>query len=186
MLDVISILGYTTAATLGVTGVFFLFGLLHSRKFDVSGKHVLITGGSSGIGYEVAREYLRLGANVSIMARDPKKLAIAKSELIKSSKGCEDRVFCVSVDTGSGLSAVEKALLPATNLYGDVDVLINCAGTSVAGAFDELDVSEFERMLKVLTTTELPELLAAYVPKYSLNRSTFWDLCILLELFWLA
>ena len=149
MLDVISILGYTTAASLGVAGVFILAGLLQSRKFNCKGKHGLISGGSSGIGFEVAKEYLKLGANVSIMARDRKKLDTAKAELIKQSKDAENRVFIVSVDTGSGLKAVEDALVPATNQFGSVDVLVNCAGTSIAGAFEDLDIGEFERMLKV-------------------------------------
>uniref|UniRef100_A0A7S3ME75 3-dehydrosphinganine reductase n=1 Tax=Spumella elongata TaxID=89044 RepID=A0A7S3ME75_9STRA len=150
MLNVVSVFNYTAIASLGVLGALVLGGLLYSRKFDCKGKHVLITGGSSGIGLEVAKEYLRLGARVSIMARDAKKLAEAKVELVKGSKeDAENRVFCVSVDTGSGLKAVEHALAPATKLFGDVDVLINCAGTSVAGAFYELDIGEFERMLKV-------------------------------------
>lgn len=127
----------------------FLGSVLFRRKFDYKGKHVLVTGGSSGIGLEVAREYIRKGANVSIMARDKKKLDIAKADLIAGSKAAESQVCCVSGDTGSSLKAVEDALAPSIKKFGDVDVLVNCAGTSVAGAFDELDVGEFERMLKV-------------------------------------
>ena len=127
-----------------------LLSNLFAKKFDYKNKHVLITGGSSGIGLEAAREYLKQGANVSIMARDPKKLEDAKRDLLASIKaGSTQKVFCVSGDTGSSLEAVQKALAPCLKEQGEVDVLVNCAGTSVAGAFDELDPKEFERMLRV-------------------------------------
>lgn len=144
------IICYAIGAVVIAVPVLFLLGsMLFKRKFDYRGKHVLVTGGSSGIGLEVAREYVRQGANVSIMARDKKKLDAAKVELVAGDKALDGQVFCVSGDTGSSLKAVEEALMPCIKKFGDVDVLVNCAGTSVAGAFDELDIGEFERMLKV-------------------------------------
>lgn len=144
-----SSLGYTAIAVASIIVLLPLFSFLFRRKFSYKGKHVLVTGGSSGIGLEVAREYLKKGANVSIMARDKKKLDAAKADLSGTDGAIDSRICCVSGDTGSSLAAVEKALAPSIKQFGDVDVLINCAGTSVAGAFDDLDVGEFERMLKV-------------------------------------
>ena len=181
-------IGYAVGAALVAVPVILCLGsLLFKRKFDYRGKHVLVTGGSSGIGLEVAREYLRKGANVSIMARDKKKLDTAKLELVGDSKALENQLCLVSGDTGSSLKAVEEALAPCIKKYGDVDVLVNCAGTSVAGAFDELDIGDFERMLKVLKHSAIDNAIVFVVMPLFLNlqlycRSMCWDLCIRPEL----
>lgn len=107
----------------------------------------MITGGSSGIGFEAAREYIRRGANVTIVARNMEKLNEAVSELEKMSTS--GSVLAVSIDTSSSYDTVEEALRPALCKYGDVSVLVNCAGVSVAGEFDQLDINEFNRMLRV-------------------------------------
>ena len=54
---------------------------LFKAKYDLHGKHVLITGGSSGIGLEVAKQYISRGASVTIMARNKQRLAAAVSQL---------------------------------------------------------------------------------------------------------
>lgn len=119
-----------------------------TKKYDVKGKHVMITGGSSGIGLAVAKEYLHLGANVTILARDRYKLKQAE-ESLQQEEEFKNRVISISVDVGSGEKAVITAIRPAIKSFGDVDVLVNCAGTSIAGAFDELDADAFERMMSV-------------------------------------
>ena len=43
-------------------------------NFEYKGKHVVVTGGSSGIGLELAKYYMALGARVTIVARDVDKL----------------------------------------------------------------------------------------------------------------
>ena len=129
--------------------VIFLLNALLSPSFSYKGKHVLITGGSSGIGLEVAREYLRLGANVTIVARDLTRLEAAKKDLDGSRKSDIQKVKIVSLDTSKGQEVVDKALAPAISELGDVEVLINCAGVSIAGLFEELDSAEFERMLRI-------------------------------------
>lgn len=121
--------------------------------FNYKGKHVLITGGSSGIGLEVAREYLRLGANVTIMARDTKRLESAKTDLLtwleQNHPTTKQTVLTVSLDASLGQEAVDNALAAPIKTLGDVDVLINCAGVSIAGEFETVDASEFERMMRI-------------------------------------
>jgi 3-dehydrosphinganine reductase len=142
-------LAYAAAAVAGAIVLIPVLSTLFQRTFNYKGKHVLVTGGSSGIGLEVAREYLKKGANVSIMARDKKKLDVAKADLSGPDGALASRICCVSGDTGSSHEDVDKALVSCIKQFGDVDVLVNCAGTSTAGAFDALDAGEFERMLKV-------------------------------------
>ena len=113
--------------------------------------HVVVTGGSSGIGLETARLYLRSGAKVTIVARNQQKLQEAKDDLVKSvdDKSASSRIKIVSCDMGKSEKEVRDAFAPATSEFGAVDILINSAGTSIAGDFDPLDTSEFERMLRI-------------------------------------
>ena len=121
-------------------------------SFNYKGKHVLVTGGSSGIGLEAAREYLKRGAKVTIMARNSKKLHEAKDDLQRSVPG--STVVCVAVDASAGQATVDKALEPALRELGDVSVVVNSAGISHAGVFDEAGATDegkniFERLLHV-------------------------------------
>jgi len=123
--------------------------LFFTPRYEYDGKHVVVTGGSSGIGLECAKLYAARGANVTVVARDPAKLAAAVATVSACARPGRS-VLSVSVDTGSSEAAVAAALAPAMAAVGDVDVLVNCAGTSVAGAFDAADGGDaFERMLRV-------------------------------------
>lgn len=121
--------------------------LLHFfvQTFEYRDRHVFITGGSSGIGLELAKEYLKLGAKVTIAARNKEKLNQAADTLRSLGNVA---VFAVSVDTSTNEETVIKAMSQSVELFGDVDVLVNCAGVSIAGEFDLLDPNEFERMLR--------------------------------------
>ena len=134
-------------AAAGILSVLIISSLTTST-FDYDKKHVIVTGGSSGIGLECAKAYARKGANVTIVARDKAKLSIAIAEL-ESCKVEGRRLMSISVDTSSSQEAVSAAFALTIRENGAADVLVNCAGTSVAGAFDELASSEFERMMKV-------------------------------------
>lgn len=127
--------------------LYFLSKLLQP-SMSYEGKHVLVTGGSAGIGLDIAKEYARSGANVTIVARNLSKLQQAQKELQQSCK--PGRKVCIAaVDVGSSLESVVSKLAPAIAEQGEVDVLINNAGTSVSGTFDSVDVKEFSNMFNV-------------------------------------
>ncbi len=84
---------------------------------------VLITGGSSGIGYDVARGFLQKGANVLLNGRNPEKLSKAAESL-----GHPARVAVVSGDIGDRATG-ESMVRVALERFGSVDVLVNNAGT---------------------------------------------------------
>lgn len=134
-----------------------LKGYVLKRNEKSKQKHVIVTGGSSGIGLEIARVYLEQNHKVTIVARDSKKLQAARDDLIttvsKVLQSTNDTVAsnleCLSCDVGSNEDAVRAALQPVIKKQGGVDVLVNCAGTSIAGVFEELPAEEFERMHRV-------------------------------------
>lgn len=65
------------------------------RKRPVATKHVVVTGGSSGIGLEVARLYLQKEFSVTIVARNKKKLEDASKELYNTKHGKLRRTDCI-------------------------------------------------------------------------------------------
>lgn len=77
-----------------------------SRK-SLHGFNVLITGGSSGIGLSLAKLFYGAGANVTIVARDLKKLESAR-EIIKCGKDRNNNVFILSVDLTSEYSVLNE------------------------------------------------------------------------------
>jgi 3-dehydrosphinganine reductase len=73
---------------------------LFSKKRDYKGKHVFISGGSTGIGLSLAHEFLLLGANVTLVARTQLKLEKAVEELqdLARARNLPGRVQAFSAD----------------------------------------------------------------------------------------
>jgi NAD(P)-dependent dehydrogenase (short-subunit alcohol dehydrogenase family) len=101
---------------------------------QLSGKRALVTGGSRGIGLQVARALLAEGAEVAIAARDPQRLAAAAKELTETAggraatgpAGARGRVATVPIETGDDAS-VTAAVEQARRELGGIDILVNCA-----------------------------------------------------------
>ena len=129
-------------------GGVYLFSILAVPKIKYEGKHVLITGGSIGIGLEIAKEYVGKGANITIVARNETRLKEAQAELLKLCKP-NQKVNIAKLDISGSYETVEKSLQLAVKELGNVSVLINNAGTSIAGAFESTDIQEFQRMYQV-------------------------------------
>ena len=97
---------------------------------QLHGKHVLITGGSRGIGLACAREFLREGCRVSIAGRDPQRLEQARAAL-----GTGVAAFCADLrDAQAALGIVDGAEAQ----QGAIDILVNSAGAALRTPFSEL------------------------------------------------
>ncbi|OXB84606.1 UNVERIFIED_CONTAM: hypothetical protein H355_008082, partial [Colinus virginianus] len=90
-----------------------------------------VTGGSSGIGKCIAIECYKQGAFITLIARDENKLLQTKKEIEKYSVNDKQRIST-------------SVLLQAQEKLGPVDLLVNCAGTSVTGKFEDIEVNSFE------------------------------------------
>lgn len=98
---------------------------------QLQGRHVLVTGGSRGIGLACAREFLREGCRVSLVGRDAQRLEQALASLDGDAGGtCADLR-----DPAAALRAVEAAEAER----GPIDILVNSAGAARRTPFDELD-----------------------------------------------
>ncbi|MFN8025124.1 MAG: SDR family oxidoreductase [Acidimicrobiia bacterium] len=107
----------------------------------ISGSHVLITGGSSGIGLATAVLAARAGARVSLVARDRRKLDDAAAQVGPGTA-------TASADV-TDAAAVVAAVATATEQHGPVDVLITSAGLAHPGYFTELDNAVFREQIDV-------------------------------------
>ncbi|KAK2094267.1 hypothetical protein P7K49_028005, partial [Saguinus oedipus] len=75
------------------------------------------------------------------------KLLQAKKEIEKHSINDKQEnvvVLCISVDVSQDYNQVENVIKQAQEKLGPVDMLVNCAGMSVSGKFEDLEVSTFE------------------------------------------
>jgi 3-dehydrosphinganine reductase len=114
---------------------------------SLRGQHVLITGGSSGIGLALARQCAADGAKLSLVARDPTRLEAAKLS-ITAANPKSPVVATIPADV-SVEAELLAALRSAEGAHGLVDVLIACAGVSTPGYFEEIPVDVFERAMAV-------------------------------------
>jgi len=119
------------------------------KPFDFGGKTFLITGGSEGIGLEMARILRKKkGCNLILVARNVAKLEKAKAELESEVSGSERWIRCISLDVSADfeiLSSTFEDELEGETVHG----IICNAGVSIAGDVRSLDPSEFERMMRI-------------------------------------
>lgn len=102
--------------------------------FDFSGQRVLVTGASSGIGWEVVQQLLAAGAEVFAIGREPKAL----EQLL--GLGCH----VVSLDIADS-AALELALETFPAMQG----LVNCAGIANLEAADSVSAVSFDQVMAV-------------------------------------
>ncbi|XP_059167964.1 3-ketodihydrosphingosine reductase-like isoform X2 [Physella acuta] len=131
--------------------LYLLSPLISPQPIILHNAHVIITGGSSGIGKALAVQAVQQGAKVTIVARDKAKLEETKAELASfiPDEKVEERVQLISVDLSKDYVAVENALHTAESNFGPVECLINCAGTSSPGRFEELPITDFKKMMDI-------------------------------------
>jgi 3-dehydrosphinganine reductase len=115
---------------------------------DFQRQHVLITGGSSGIGKATALLLAKAGANVSLIARDPEKLAIAKAEIEAVKSDAQQIIFTVAADV-SNQAEIDQAIQQAIATVGEPDILIASAGIARPGYFQELPLNIFEDTMAI-------------------------------------
>ena len=130
-----------------------MFAVHRVPRLDVRGKTVLVTGGSTGIGFEMARELAKRGALVVICARRADKLAEA-AKSINAELG-KDVVKDVTMDVTKA-SNIKAAVAEACrfsaskpNGSGHIDVLICNAGYSFPARFQDLPVEKGTGMMEV-------------------------------------
>ena len=99
---------------------------LHVPKTDLTNKVAIITGGNSGIGFQIALEFARRGATVYLACRNASKADNAVSEITNQIPESHGRVEAHTLDTSS-LASIRAF---AEEWKGDIDILIHNAGVA--------------------------------------------------------
>lgn len=117
---------------------------MQNLNFRFENKTVVVTGGASGIGFQIARSFLEAGASVSIWDYSQEALNTAKAELSSYSA----RVHTVSVD----VSKRETVAAALASLPWAVDVLVNNAGITRDKSFGKLTPEDWDAVISVNLT----------------------------------
>jgi NAD(P)-dependent dehydrogenase (short-subunit alcohol dehydrogenase family) len=114
-------------------------------NLGLEGSVAFITGGSKGIGLSTARLLAREGCRVAITARDPERLEQAAADLRRETGG-EVRGFAGDM---SVTADVERTVQQAIEAFGQIDVLVTCAGSSPGGLLEELTEDQWMSSLQL-------------------------------------
>ncbi|NNM50953.1 MAG: SDR family NAD(P)-dependent oxidoreductase [Pseudomonadales bacterium] len=109
------------------------------------GKRVLITGGSSGLGWAFAQAMAEQGAKLILIARRLQPLEQCRDDLLKHHP--DRRISIHSIDVACNEAVQNLALQLAPE--GDIDLLINCAGILREGRVELLETLDFEEQMAI-------------------------------------
>lgn len=126
----------------------------------IEGKVVLITGGSTGIGAEVARLLAARGARVAVAARRADKLEAVVAEI--AAQGGDAKAYSLDVTDKRQVEAVVAAVVTD---FGRLDVLINNAGLMPIRPMSEVNTDEWDAMIDVNLKGTLYGIAAA-LPRF--------------------
>jgi NAD(P)-dependent dehydrogenase (short-subunit alcohol dehydrogenase family) len=117
------------------------------KLFDLTGKAALVTGGSRGLGLQMAEALGEMGARVALTARKPQELAQASAHL--KSLGIEAvSIPCDMSDPAAIPPAVERAIAA----LGPIDILVNNAGTTWGAATIEHPLEAWQKVMNLNLT----------------------------------
>ncbi len=132
------------------------------RTYDLRGRVVAVTGGSRGLGLQLARELMRRGARVAICGRQTSSLDAARADLELLGE-----VLAVQCDVRVAEQA-SNFMRAVVDRFGALDVVINNAGTITVGPLDTMTIEDYREAMEThlwgplnIVTAALPELRRA-------------------------
>jgi 3-oxoacyl-[acyl-carrier protein] reductase len=99
---------------------------VHMNLLDMNGRHAVITGGATGLGYAIAQRMIGSGARVTLWDRDTQAVAAAADKLKRTRAGAVVASIAVDVASHEAVADATKQTLA----MADVDALVNSAGVT--------------------------------------------------------
>jgi NAD(P)-dependent dehydrogenase (short-subunit alcohol dehydrogenase family) len=107
--------------------------------FRLDGRRALVTGGSKGLGFEMARALAQAGASVTLVSRTESEVTLAAAQLSEETGQSVTGRVC-DVTDGASVQALAESV-------GPIDILINNAGINVRGSIAELSEDDWDRVI---------------------------------------
>lgn len=117
------------------------------KLFDLSGSVALVTGGSIGLGRQMAEGLAEAGANIVLCARKKERCEQAAQELNKL--GVETLALGCDVKNADEVHAVVER---AASQFGRIDILVNNAGTSWGAPVEEMRLEHWNKVIETNLT----------------------------------
>jgi len=133
---------------------------------DYKGKTALITGASSGIGFQYAEEFARRGANVILVARRQPELEKLAKQLTKDF-GVEAHVIAMDLSTTTAGTELVAAVAKGKHV---VNILVNNAGFGTSGRLEGEKRERVQREI-LLNVVTLTDLTVAFLPDMVAKKS---------------
>jgi gluconate 5-dehydrogenase len=112
--------------------------------FDLTGKVALVTGGSRGLGQEIAEGLAEAGASLMILARREQWLTPTLNEFRARGFRCEGEICDVSKP-----KEVQLCVGKTIDTYGQIDVLVNNAGVTWGAPAEEMPLDKWQMVIDV-------------------------------------
>lgn len=184
-------------SAVGIFSLGFVADRLLRRKTSANGSlqrytvgtHVIISGGSKGIGKSLAKKFAELGTHVTIIARNQADLQAAKLDIEKHRKNVNvQKIRIVSLDL-TKITFPDNSTSDVNNQHRELlerilgehercDILINCCGSAIAARFEDISQQQFHYLMEVnyfsavnLTRILLPVMKARSLANQNGSRS---------------
>jgi len=116
---------------------------------SLSGKVLLITGASSGIGAGAAAHLATLGARLALVGRNQEALEDVRTKCL--SVGAVEVITLVqdlALETGC-----QQAVAQTVAHFNGLDVLVNCAGILIGGSVETMSVTDYDQIMNINSRT---------------------------------
>src|ERR1700752_3304281 len=117
------------------------------RLFDLTGRVAIVTGGSVGLGRQMAEGLAEMGANLVLCARKKERCQQAAEEL--QQLGVRTLALGCDVKNPAGVQEVVDA---AFSQFGRIDVLVNNAGISWGAPVEEMSLEDWNKVIETNLT----------------------------------
>ncbi len=148
--------------------------------YDFTKKNVLITGGASGIGLEIAHKFYKLGANIILCGRDSKKFQNAEDAILKCSSNPDRKIFTYQCNMANEENVIQMINF-IKNEFDDINILVNNCSTWFFSSILDLELKDideaFNNILKstIVGTKNVAQIMKNNEGDYSsiVNISSF-------------
>ena len=117
------------------------------QLFDLSGRVAIVTGGSVGLGRQMAEGLAEMGAHLVLCARKKDRCVEAREELLRHG----GQVLALGCDVKEP-SSIHEVVAAAAKHFGRIDILINNAGTSWGAPVESMTLEQWNKVIETNLT----------------------------------